>query len=280
MAYVLNVYKQQQKCLLSPRAQKRKKQLNDRSSSTESGSDGINSSSCSPSPSPYVVTATPGMCHFCFDTIIDVLQQRNRPPSSQIYDSPEVVDVSVQCPIFVTWETFNSRASSSDRQWQLRGCIGTLSPKLLVTSISEYAILAAFKDRRFRPVGIQELSNMRVAVSLLVNYQVCNHVYDWEIGVHGILIKFEVQGRHYNATYLPEVAKEQGWNHSETVTSLIQKAGYQRTVSSEMLPRIHCTRYESSKCRLTYDEYKMSKGGDPDALLEFEHPQASTCTNM
>ena len=217
------------------------------------------------------------MCHFCFDTVIDALKRNGKP---KLFDSPEITDVSFQCPIFVTWETYHPR---SDRPWQLRGCIGTLSPKLLVAAISEYAILAAFKDRRFRPIGLTELPNMRVAVSLLINYQVCDHVYAWEIGVHGILIKFEVRGRHYNATYLPEVAKEQGWDHAQTVSSLIQKAGYQGMVTSDLLRTIHCTRYESSKCRATYDEYRMTRGteGVADGLLEVEEqPQVSTCTNM
>jgi AMMECR1 domain-containing protein len=121
---------------------------------------------------------------------------------------------------------------------------------------------------------------MRVAFSLLVNYQICEHAYDWEIGVHGILIKFEVRGRHYNATYLPEVAKEQGWNHAQAVATLIQKTGIQGTVTPELLRNMHCTRYESSKCRVTFDEYKMIRGGDADALLELEQPQSSSCTNM
>jgi uncharacterized protein (TIGR00296 family) len=213
------------------------------------------------------------MCHFCFDTLIDALQY-NRPP--QTFQSPGIADVSVQCPLFVTWETHNnSRSSQQQRQWQLRGCIGTLSPKLLVTAIGEYAVMAGLKDRRFRPIVLGELPNMRVAVSLLVNYQVCEDAYDWEIGVHGILIKFDLQGRHYNATYLPEVAKEQEWNNVQAVASLIQKAGFQGTVTPELLRSIHCTRYESSKHRVTFDAYKMTRND-----LEIEKPQASSCTNM
>ena len=107
--------------------------------------------------------------------------------------------------------TTTTRASNAVRQ--LRGCIGTLSPKPLVTALGEYASLAAFGDRRFCPnriIRIDELPKLRVAVLLLVNYCRCCTVCEWEIGRHGILIEFEVEGRGYSyalyflATFLPE----------------------------------------------------------------------------
>ena len=105
--------------------------------------------------------------------------------------------------------TTTTRASNAVRQ--LRGCIGTLSPKPLVTALGECASLAAFGDRRFRPIRIvDELPKLRAAVLLLANYCRCCTVCEWEIGMHGILIEFEVEGRGYSyalyflATFLPE----------------------------------------------------------------------------
>ena len=218
------------------------------------------------------------MSYCCFDTLIDALQYPKRlTNSSSTSKKPseeaalpnsgfvnELVDASVQCPLFVTWEKCNSDASS----WQLRGCIGCLSPRLLATAIEEYAVVSAFRDRRFNPVSLEEVQSLRVSVSLLVDYEDCKHVYDWTIGVHGIIIKFEVSGRRYDGTFLPEVAKQQGWDDANTISSLIRKAGYNGTITQELLDGIHCTRYQSSKFLATYAEYVNDnfEGIDPFSI--------------
>lgn len=175
----------------------------------------------------------------------------------------ELPDPTTECPVFVTWEKNNSPASSS--AWHLRGCIGTLSPRLLIDAVGEYAIISAIQDRRFHPVAVKELPYLRVSVSLLVQYESCEDVYDWTVGLHGILIKFVINGRSYSATYLPEVAKEQGWTTQQTVTSLIQKAGYHGSVNPDLLHRIKCTKYQSSKCKVPFAEYisEHCEGIDP-----------------
>jgi len=157
------------------------------------------------------------------------------------------IPISAECPIFVTWDKARrptppccraaswlsgggsnvaSRSSSgtstpatSDEQdsqqeedvdFELRGCIGTLAPRPLRTAIGEFALTSAFRDGRFNPIDKHELPHLRVAVSLLVNYEECSHVHDWVIGVHGIIITFRHGSADYSATYLPEVAQEQG----------------------------------------------------------------------
>jgi hypothetical protein len=49
---------------------------------------------------------------------------------------------------------------------------------------------------------------------------------DWELGTHGLRISFIHRNRRYGATYLPDVAPEQGWTKEETVESLMRKAGW------------------------------------------------------
>lgn len=98
----------------------------------------------------------------------------------------------------------------ADVDFELRGCIGTLAPRPLRTAIGEFALTSAFRDGRFNPIAKHELPHLRVAVSLLVNYEECRHVHDWVIGVHGIIITFRHGSADYSATYLPEVAQEQG----------------------------------------------------------------------
>lgn len=201
--------------------------------------------------------STRSMCFFCFEVLINALrfgQQLVDGKRKQIM--PEFVsdlpDVSVESPIFITWEKVGD---GFNKKWQLRGCIGNLGPRLLMDAVGEYALISALKDRRFRPITIQEISSLRVSVSLLVQYEQCTDAFDWTVGQHGIMIKFFVDGRSYSATFLPEVAAEREWTVDQTIAHLVQKAGYYGALTPEFLRSIQCTRYQSSKCRLTFQEY-------------------------
>jgi AMME syndrome candidate gene 1 protein len=273
-----------------------------------------------------ILIASPSMCYHCFDTLIDTLQHPNTtnnsnnnivtPTSSSCNNQhkrtnasttiPDFVShdlpdgVAVECPLFVTWESSNQsnrhHRNRTHHRWQLRGCIGTLTPKLLSTAVGEYAVISALRDKRFRPIELQEVSSLRVSISLLVQYEECQDVYDWTVGVHGIVIKFAVHHHHhhphnYNATYLPEVAAQQGWDQSQTIESLIQKAGYHGTVDADLLKTIHCTRYQSSKCQVTFDEYVEHNCHGNDPLLPPPRPHhrprpstsswtSTSCINM
>lgn len=55
---------------------------------------------------------------------------------------------------------------------------------------------------------------------------------DWVLGTHGIRISFVHRGRRFGATYLPDVAVEQGWTKEETIESLMRKAGWDGGVGS------------------------------------------------
>jgi len=182
---------------------------------------------------------------------------------------PEGISAAtIECPLFVTWDKQKESSSNNNNNqaltvFELRGCIGTLSPKPLVSSIGEYALISALKDKRFHPVTLQELPMLRVAVSLLVRYEECEDCHDWTVGVHGIIIRWpDVDSylREYSATYLPEVALEQNWDQRTTLESLIRKAGFQGRITDELLRKIRCTRYQSSKYRVTFDEYLRARG--------------------
>ena len=45
--------------------------------------------------------------------------------------------------------------------------------------------------------------------------------------------------------------------------SLIRKAGFYGEICSNLLCRVQCTRYQSSKRRLTWSDYCMLQGRDP-----------------
>jgi AMMECR1 domain-containing protein len=118
-------------------------------------------------------------------------------------------DSKASCPLFVTWDKSRSETPSSGK-YELRGCIGTLAPRILANSLGEYAITSALHDRRFQPIRIREVPQLRVAVSLLIDYEDCgSNVHDWTVGKHGIVLKFSHHDNPYSATYLPEVALEQ-----------------------------------------------------------------------
>lgn len=77
----------------------------------------------------------------------------------------------------------------------------------------------------------------------------------------------KIENREYHATFLPEVAKEQGWTKEETLKHLIRKAG--EIINTRFLiqfvgytgklqdveKKIQLERYQSSKCEITYKDY-------------------------
>jgi AMMECR1 len=57
------------------------------------------------------------------------------------------------------------------------------------------------------------------------------------------------------ASYLPEVAADQGWDQATAIESLVRKAGFHGRITPSLLQQIRCTRYQSSKARASFDEY-------------------------
>lgn len=112
-------------------------------------------------------------------------------------------DFPLSSPLFVTWKIGKDR--------RLRGCIGTFNAMNLQSGLREYAITSAFKDSRFNPITRDEFPKLSVSVSILRHFEDGNDYLDWEVGVHGIRIEFtNEKGSKRTATYLPEVAPEQG----------------------------------------------------------------------
>jgi uncharacterized protein (TIGR00296 family) len=117
-------------------------------------------------------------------------------------------------------------------------------------------LCSALKDSRFTPIKSHELHQLHCGVSLLCNYESGKGYLDWEINTHGIVIHFGT-GRKYTATFLPEVAGEQGWTKEQTIRTLVKKAGYQGTIAQKLLDDISLTTYESSKATLSYRDYRL-----------------------
>lgn len=119
-------------------------------------------------------------------------------------------------PLFVTWKIGKDR--------RLRGCIGTFNAMNLQSGLREYAITSAFKDSRFSPITRDEFPKLSVSVSILRHFEDGDDYLDWQVGVHGIRIEFiNEKGNKRTATYLPEVASEQGIYLIMLFLTLIQR---------------------------------------------------------
>ncbi len=181
------------------------------------------------------------LCVYAFDTLISTLTKQKMPSSF-----PESLK-SKKFPLFVTWTTGPSK--------NLRGCIGTFKSDNLETNLKEYALTAAFEDSRFPPIKANEIKNLNVGISLLTNFEKAKDCYDWEIGKHGIQIKFL---KYYRATFLPEVAVEHKMDKETTLRELVLKSMYNGELE-DVIDKIEMTRYQSKKLFMTYKEYEEFK---------------------
>jgi len=180
----------------------------------------------------------------------------------------EPQDLKTKVPLFVTWMKAADDSLSEEElaeldpldesQWDLRGCIGTFAPEALHTTLPTYALTAALKDTRFAPISPSELVYLRCSVSLLSEFEETSHNFDWEVGKHGIYMIYQdpTTGKVCRGTFLPEVAKEQGWDHAQTLSALLRKAGYRGLYSRTMESRMTVLRYTSSKAHITFHQFK------------------------
>ncbi|MBE0555714.1 MAG: AmmeMemoRadiSam system protein A, partial [Proteobacteria bacterium] len=104
----------------------------------------------------------------------------------------------------------------------LRGCIGRMVPdRPLATLVGAMALQAAFEDRRFRPVTVDEVPKLEVEISVLTPMKPVSGPGEIVVGRDGVLL--QKGGR--SAVFLPQVAPEQGWDRDEMLDNLTRKAG-------------------------------------------------------
>lgn len=201
-------------------------------------------------PSPRKgLTATLNHVYLCLSTLEKELGLS--PTFPEPYPHLEI-DEEEESPFFVTLKL----AKSGD----LRGCIGSLRSRRH-DQLTAYAIKSAFHDSRFPPLDSDELDGIECTVSLLVDFEVAKHPFDWTIGIHGLWLEFEVSGESFSGTFLPEVAEEQGWDHEACIAALIRKAGFRSTTipKEKWAALFRITRYKSSKATSTYREWAKVK---------------------
>lgn len=101
------------------------------------------------------------------------------------------------------------------------------------------------------------MSHLSCGVSLLHNFEHGKSWNEWKLGRDGIKIRWNSHGRPWSATFLPEVAQEQGWDHLATIKELVRKAGH--SFSHDILHELELSSYQSSKTQITHAEYLESK---------------------
>lgn len=105
---------------------------------------------------------------------------------------------------------------------RLRGCIGVLEPLgALDNTLVHCALAAASEDRRFPPVSIDELPDLRYEISILSPLSPARDPTDVEVGRHGVLL----QARGREALLLPQVPMEHGWDRETYLDQVSRKAG-------------------------------------------------------
>ncbi|MFI5342510.1 MAG: AmmeMemoRadiSam system protein A, partial [Candidatus Methylomirabilales bacterium] len=105
---------------------------------------------------------------------------------------------------------------------ELRGCIGYVEPiKPLAEAVAHCAAAAATDDPRFPPVTPDELSRLRVEVSILSPLRPIADPQEIRVGTHGLFITQAV--RH--GLLLPQVATEFGWDRETFLRQTCLKAG-------------------------------------------------------
>ena len=187
------------------------------------------------------------LCKYCFQVLESSLNNKDikKVPFPEVFKDKSY-------PLFVTW--------TLGKEKELRGCIGTFEESKLETQLSKYALISAYEDDRFdEPINKNELKNLNCEVSLLIKFEKAKDAMDWIIGTHGIDIEFQDnKGLTYSSTFLPEVAKEEGWNKKTTLKYLVQKAGYTGSLN-KIINNIKLTRYQSLKKTISYEQYKKMK---------------------
>jgi AmmeMemoRadiSam system protein A len=105
---------------------------------------------------------------------------------------------------------------------RLRGCMGNiLGTHPLAEGVAVQALVSAFDDPRFPPVGADEMGEIDIEISVLTPLAPVAGPDEIEVGRHGVLL--EKHG--HRAVFLPQVATEQGWNRDTFLSQLCRKAG-------------------------------------------------------
>ena len=109
-----------------------------------------------------------------------------------------------------------------NKNGELRGCMGHFDADTpLYEIVAHQVLVSAFQDPRFPQVQAQELDHITIEISVLSIPEPVDSYEDIEVGLHGVILQKDGRG----ATFLPQVAPDQGWDRDEMLNHLSRKAG-------------------------------------------------------
>jgi AmmeMemoRadiSam system protein B/AmmeMemoRadiSam system protein A len=95
---------------------------------------------------------------------------------------------------------------------KLRGCIGSFEESIPIwKTVDRMTASAALNDTRFSPVHPDEISDIKIEISVLTPMRRIDDVSEIIPGKHGIVVEKDGQ----SGTFLPQVASKTGWNREE-----------------------------------------------------------------
>jgi AmmeMemoRadiSam system protein A len=104
----------------------------------------------------------------------------------------------------------------------LRGCVGCLEARRpLHRSVIEMAAEAGLEDRRFSPLTAAELPEVTIEISALGPLRPVRTAGEIDVTRHGVRLVREKR----SAVFLPQVAREHGWDVETLLAQLARKAG-------------------------------------------------------
>ena len=105
---------------------------------------------------------------------------------------------------------------------ELRGCVGKCAPDApLFETVSEMTEAAASRDRRVRPIAVDELAQIHIDISVLSSLQRVGDPLDLELGKHGLYIA----SGDKRGVLLPQVATQYRWDIKTFLEQTCLKAG-------------------------------------------------------
>lgn len=110
---------------------------------------------------------------------------------------------------------------SLHRLGELRGCIGSFArDRPLYRVVREMALAAAFDDPRFAALEANELDSLEIEISVLSALRRTN-AESVVPGLHGVSLSL----REMKGVFLPQVAREAGWDRDTLLAQTCLKAG-------------------------------------------------------
>ena len=133
------------------------------------------------------------------ETISEYIKKRTTP---EVDPSKLSKALRTPCGAFVTL----------NKNHNLRGCIGHFEANLpLWKVVQQMAIAAATQDHRFNEVQANEISQLKIEISVLTPMKRIKSADEFILGKQGIYIK---KGNS-SGTFLPQVAAQTGWSKEE-----------------------------------------------------------------